>query len=137
MEKLKQEILLLVEDEPDHAYLIMDELMENGYSANQILWVKDGQGAVDYLFKKGKYKEKNRARPGLILLDIKMPELDGFDVLKILKANDDVKTIPVVVLTTMGNSEDFEKALALGASGYLIKPVEWEALYKTIRNLEK
>lgn len=137
MQKSKLDILLLVEDEPDHAHLIMDVLTEHGHLANQIIWVKDGREAVDYVLRKGKNKGRNSSRPGLILLDIKMPELDGFDVLKILKADDDVKTIPIVMLTTTRNSEDVEKALALGANDYISKPVEWEAFVKTVGELGK
>ncbi len=137
MTKSNLEILLLVEDEPDHAQLIVEVLKENGSLANDIVWVKNGQEAVDYVLRKGQYKGQKTKKPGLILLDIKLPELDGFEVLNEIKSNQSVKAIPVVMLTTTGNSEDVERALKLGANDYIVKPVNWESFEKTVRELGK
>ena len=128
MQQSNLEVLLLVEDEPDHAYLIKEALKNNGHLANEIIWVKSGSDAVDYVYNKGKYKRNNAANPCLILLDIKLPELDGFEVLKIIKSDDNYKSIPIVMLTTTRNSEDVKKALMLGANDYITKPVEWDVL---------
>ena len=117
------EPILLVEDEADHARLVKKSLSEHGRLLNEIYWVKNGIEAMEYIAQSGSYNEKNAPRPGLILLDLKMPLKDGFQVLAELKSDPGYKSIPVVVLTTSVNSEDAKKALELGANDFIVKPV--------------
>ena len=124
-DKKKLESILLVEDEGDHAHLVKKSLKEHGHLLNEIYWVKNGVEAMKYITQTDPYDEKNAPRPGIILLDLKMPLKDGFQVLRELKADERYKTIPVVVLTTSINSDDAQKALELGANDYIIKPVRF------------
>ncbi|MBD3308272.1 response regulator [candidate division KSB3 bacterium] len=131
------DILLLVEDEIDHANLIIEALREEGHLTNDIIWVKDGQQAIDYTYQQGEFADQDVATPGLILLDLKLPELNGFEVLKILKNDPEYHEIPIVVLTTSNNSEDVKTALKLNANDYIVKPVAWEDFERKIRELGK
>lgn len=137
MQMTNLDVLLLVEDEVDHANLIMEGLQEEGHLINKIIWVKDGQQAIDYVYKRGEYEDQNVPTPGLILLDLKLPELDGFEVLRSLKQDEVYKEIPVVVLTTSRNSEDVKKALQIGANDYIVKSVIWEEFERKVRELGK
>lgn len=129
------EPILLVEDEPDHARLVKKSLTEHGHLLNEIYWVKNGIEALEYITQSGSYNEKNAPRPGLILLDLKMPLKDGFQVLAELKSDNRHKTIPVVVLTTSVNSEDAKKALDLGANDFIVKPVKFSDFVQKVGQL--
>jgi len=131
----KLEVILLVEDEPDHAELIIKGLKQDGHLINEIKWVENGQEAIDYITQSGKYNKENAPRPGLVLLDIKLPRKNGFQVLQEIKFNEDLKTIPVVMLTTTSVSEDIEKALKLGANDYIVKPVKFQDFVKKVKGL--
>ena len=129
------EPILLVEDEADHARLVKKSLTEHGRLLNEIYWVKNGIEALEYITRSGSYNEKNAPRPGLILLDLKMPLKDGFQVLAELKSDTRYKTIPVVVLTTSINSDDAQKALDLGANDYIVKPVKFSDFVQKVSQL--
>ena len=129
--------VFLVEDEPDHAQLIMGVLQQEGHLVNEIVWVKNGRQAVDYVFQTGTYAGQTLAPPGLILLDLKLPELDGFEVLQRLKQDERTQTIPVVMLTTSHNADDVERALRLGANDYIAKPVVWAEFERKVREMGK
>lgn len=131
------EIVLLVEDDPDHVELILASLQKVGRLINEINCVEDGQKAIEYMTWTGKYNKENAPRPGLILLDIKLPFKDGFEVLKELKSDKRFKTIPIVMLTTTSKSEDITRALDLGANDYIVKPVSWKDFEMKIRSLGK
>ncbi len=137
MTTIKLDTLLLVEDEPDHAFLIMEGLKNDGHLVNQIKWVRNGREALHYLEREGPYNAENAPTPALVLLDVKMPELDGFEVLARLKSHARHKVIPVVMLTTTANKEDIKRALELGANDYIIKPVSWPEFEKKVRGLGK
>jgi CheY-like chemotaxis protein len=108
--------ILLVEDSPDHAFLIKRAILS--FSKNlEVYWVKDGQEAVDLVLN-------NDFRPDLILLDIKMPRMNGFEVLSILKSNKETSYLPIVILSTSANKKDVKRAYSLGTNCYLTKPVE-------------
>jgi CheY-like chemotaxis protein len=109
-------IVLLVEDSSDHAFLIK-RAMISVYQDLQIFWVKDGQEALDFIMIQ-------KITPDLVLLDIKMPRMNGFELLNILKGNQETKYIPVVILSTSANKKDVAKAYSLGTNCYLSKPVE-------------
>jgi len=129
------EPILLVEDEADHARLVKKSLTEHGRLLNEIYWVKNGIEAMEYISRTGLYNEENAPRPGLILLDLKMPLKDGFQVLAELKSDKRYKTIPVVVLTTSVNSDDAKKALDLGANDFIVKPVKFSDFVQKVGHL--
>jgi two-component system, response regulator len=125
-EEIKTEFapILIVEDEEDHARLIIKSLVETGKMMNEIVHIDNGQDALNYLMQKGEYIDHKHHIPTLILLDVKMPMKNGFEVLEELKADEKLKKIPVVMLTTTSTSEDIDKAMTLGANDYIVKPVK-------------
>lgn len=129
------EMILLIEDNEDHAFLIRKSLKEKGRIENGIYWVKNGQEGLDYVYQKGKYSSFES--PGLILLDVKMPIKGGFEVLEELKSHKKHKKIPIVMLTTTSNPKDVRKALEMGANDYIVKPVRFEKLAEKVGNLGK
>ncbi len=118
--------ILLVEDDSDHAELIIRGLQANRV-ANQITHVSDGEAALDYLFQRGEYADAAKnPRPHLILLDLRLPKIDGLEVLKEVKEDNELRSIPVVVLTTSKADADLEKASEYHVNSYLVKPVDFE-----------
>ena len=134
MTKHQPVTILLVEDDPGHARLIEKNLRRGGVS-NDIVALDNGQKAVDFLFKKGDYAEADHASPLLILLDLNMPVLDGYQVLKMIKASDDTRHIPVVVLTTTDNPQEIAKCYETGCNVYVTKPVDYDQFSEAIRKL--
>ena len=132
MEQFEQIEILLVEDNPLDAELTIRSL-ESGKVANHITWVKDGQEALDYLFREGKYAERSDVMPRLVLLDLKMPKVDGIEVLKAVKADERTRRIPVVVMTSSHEQSDVIKTYDLGVNSYVVKPVEFSALADVTR----
>lgn len=127
--------ILIVEDEEDHARLINRSLSESGNLANELIHVENGEEAINFLRKKEKYRDDPSALPILILLDVKMPMMNGFEVLEELKKDDLLSAIPVVMLTTTSTSEDINKALSLGANDYIIKPVNFSDFTEKVKKL--
>lgn len=128
--------ILLVEDNPDHAMMVKRAL-STGKLINEIAWVKNGEEALDYLFQRGAYADgANAPTPGLILLDLKLPKRDGFEVLQQLKQNARLKPIPVIVLTTSAREEEIHQCYALGANSYIVKPVQFSDFTEKVRQLE-
>lgn len=126
-EKTKGEALtiLLIEDNPDHADLIMRSLKSHQV-AGKICHVLDGEAALDYLFRRGGYAEPvNSPRPHVILLDLRLPRIDGLEVLKKIKTSERLYKIPVVVLTTSEAERDIDRAYEYHANSYLVKPVDF------------
>ena len=119
--------ILLVEDNPLDAELAMRGLKEEKV-ANHITWVKDGQQALDFLFREGAYAERSSVEPRLILLDLKMPRVDGIDVLKAVKADERTRRIPVVIMTSSQEESDVVKSYDLGANSYVVKPIDFNSL---------
>ena len=118
-------LIMLIEDNVDHAELVMRTLEEHRI-ANTVRHFLDGQSALNYLFRQGEYSDTSAQRPHVILLDLRLPRIDGIDVLKAIKADPDVKSIPVVVLTTSEAEKDVAKAYYNHANSYLVKPVGFE-----------
>jgi two-component system response regulator len=116
-----QNQVLLVEDNPDHTYLA-SLVMEGAGVSHEVICAADGQEAIDRLRGQGAHAGQP-LRPALILLDIKLPRVDGFAVLRLVREDRDLRATPVVILTTSGNQADIERAIALGASDYVIKPI--------------
>ena len=104
--------------------------------ANQLHWVKDGAEALDYLFCTGAYAGRNASRPPkLVLLDIKMPKVDGIEVLRRLKANAATHSIPVVVMTSSDEERDVFESYRLGVNSYIVKPVQFDAFMETVAKI--
>lgn len=126
--------ILLVEDDAGHARLIEKNLRRAGV-ANEIIHLDNGQKAVDFLFNEGEYAGQENKVPFLILLDLNMPVLDGYQVLSRIKANDRTRRIPVVMLTTTENPQEISRCYSLGCNIYVTKPVEYDSFSEAIRNL--
>ena len=127
--------ILLVEDNADHAALTLRAL-KDGNMLNEIFWVKDGQEAVDFLYRRGAYADAARApRPGLILLDIRLPKLDGHEVLRQVKSDPNLRIIPVVMLTTSERDDEIQRCYEAGVNSYVAKPVKFTDFAQTIKSL--
>lgn len=123
-------IILLVEDDLAHAEIVRRNLKDFRV-ANRIIHVEDGQAALDYLAHKGAYAEPQaNPRPHLILLDLRLPKVDGLEVLRRIKEDADLGSIPTVVLTTSSTESDMAMAYENGAGSYLVKPVDFEKFAK-------
>jgi len=126
--------ILLVEDNMNDAELAISALNEYKL-ANKVEHVKDGPEALDYMFGTGKYEGRNTPAPKVILLDLKMPKLNGLEVLKKLKSNDKTKKIPVIMLTSSKEEPDIDQAYNLGANSYIVKPVEFDKFVEALKNV--
>ena len=119
-------VVLLVEDDPAHAEIVRRNLLKSRI-ANRLEHVGDGQAALDYLYRRNGFIDPAAApRPGLILLDLRLPRVDGIEVLKTIKRDPDLAGIPVVILTTSSAEADMARAYDCHANSYLVKPVEFE-----------
>jgi CheY-like chemotaxis protein len=128
--------ILLVEDNADHAALTMRALRD-GNMLNEIFWVKDGQEAIDFLDRAGRYAVPARApRPGLILLDIRLPKLDGHEVLRHIKSDPTLRSIPVIMLTTSERDDEISACYEAGVNSYVSKPVKFADFVQTIKSLK-
>lgn len=132
MEQFEQIEILLVEDNPLDAELAMNAL-QNGNLANHITWVKDGQEALDYLFRQGQYAAREDLLPRLVLLDLKMPKVDGIEVLKRIKSDERTRRVPVVVMTSSEEESDVAKTYDLGVNSYVVKPLDFTAFADVTR----
>ena len=124
--------ILLVEDDPLDAELTIRALKTAGL-ANSLLWVKDGQEALDYLFQDGQYADHGRSAPRLVLLDVNMPRVNGVEVLKAIKADGRTRRIPVVMLTASTHERDMADSYHLGVNGYMTKPVDFAGFAEIVR----
>jgi CheY-like chemotaxis protein len=123
-------VILVVEDDPAHAEIIRRNF-EASRLANRLLAVEDGQAALDYLNREGKYNDADKfPMPNLILLDLRLPLVDGLEVLKIIKSDRKLTTIPVVILTTSADEADMAKAYEHHANSFLVKPVDFTQFSK-------
>jgi two-component system response regulator len=125
--------ILLVEDNPDHVELIVKALRNNNV-LNEVHLVASGEEAIDFLYQRGAYVDA--APPGLILLDIKLPGMDGIEFLRRIKADPKLKRIPVVVLSTSENENDIMGCYGSGANSYIVKPVEFSQFAKVIKEVK-
>ncbi|MBU1368035.1 MAG: response regulator [Bacteroidetes bacterium] len=133
LEKLKSIDILLAEDSPGDADLAKEALEESKLK-NRLYTVVDGQEALDFLYKKGKYIDV--PRPDLILLDLNMPKVDGREVLKIVKEDENLRSIPIVVLTTSRAEEDILKSYNLHANCYISKPLNLDKFIEVVNSIE-
>lgn len=127
--------ILLVEDNPDHAELVTRNL-ESAQVANRIIHVEDGAAALDYLFGRGSYEDCTTfPRPDLVLLDLRLPKIDGLEVLKVVKNDPGLRSIPVVILTTSEAERDMAMAYEYHANSYVTKPVDFALFNQLLRDL--
>jgi CheY-like chemotaxis protein len=131
MDKFEQVDILLVEDNPADAELAMRALRK-GKLANHVTWVKDGVEALDFIFRKGAYAGRPDQNPRLILLDLKLPKVDGIEVLKQVKENERTRAIPVVMVTSSQEWRDMSESYELGVNSYVVKPVDFEQFSETV-----
>lgn len=128
-------LIMLVEDDDGHLLLIRENLRAAGI-VNDMLEMHDGQQALDYLLRRGQYQDPAKSpRPGLILLDIKMPKMDGFAVLEKLKADPQLRTIPVLMLTSTDDQGEVNRCYKLGANSYVVKPIRYEEFQEHVKAL--
>jgi CheY-like chemotaxis protein len=131
----KAKVILMAEDDSDDRLLVKDALAECGWDGD-LRFVKDGEDLLDYLARRGKHSAAGSApRPGLILLDLNMPKKDGREALREIKADAEVRRIPVVVLTTSKAATDVGHMYDLGANSFIAKPIHFEALVNVLRTL--
>ena len=128
--------ILLVEDNETDAELTIRALKRKNL-ANKLVWAKDGEEALDFIFATGKYSERNieTGLPRLILLDLRMPKVDGLEVLQAIKADERTKMIPVVVLTSSKEDRDIVESYELGVNSYVSKPVEFDEFTEAVSTL--
>jgi two-component system response regulator len=127
--------ILLVEDNINDAELTIRALKKNNL-ANELIHLKDGAEALDFIFAQGKYLERKMSDlPNVIVLDLKMPKVNGIEVLKRIKSDERTKRIPVVMLTSSKEDPDIQECYNLGVNSYVVKPVEFEHFVKAVSNL--
>ena len=126
--------ILLVEDDPKDADLTIMALDEYNLS-NRVVHVKDGVEAIDFLKYEGKYNTREKENPAVILLDIKMPRMDGIEVLEVIKNDDKLKMLPVVILTSSRENPDLQKCYSLGVNAYVVKPVDFKDFIESVKSI--
>jgi len=126
--------ILLAEDDPRDAQMTLAALEEYNL-ANKVFIVHDGEAVLDYLYCNGKFKGREGGNPAAILLDLKMPKVDGLEVLKTIKADKSLRAIPVVVLTSSREIPDLEECYKYGVNSYVVKPVDFDAFAKAVKQL--
>ena len=126
--------ILLAEDNADDVELTVAALRGN-HVANEVVVVRDGAEALDYLHCRGSFHSRERQTPGLILLDLKMPKVDGLEVLRQVKGDARLRSIPVVMLTSSREEQDLIKTYDLGVNAYVVKPVEFDDFMKAVKAL--
>ena len=128
--------ILLAEDSPHDAEMAIDALRE-AHLANPIVHVEDGVEAIDYLFRRGKFADRPEGDPAVLLLDIKMPRMDGLEVLKQLRDHETLKRMPVVILSSSREESDLARSWDLGVNAYVVKPVDVDQFFDAVRTLGK
>jgi two-component system response regulator len=131
---MTERIILLVEDNPDDEALTLRALLKNKIG-NNVVVARDGAEALDLLFGRGAFAGQPRPRPAVILLDLKLPKIDGLEVLRQIRANDATRLLPVVVLTSSKEEQDLISSYSLGANSYIRKPVNFEQFLEAVRHL--
>jgi CheY-like chemotaxis protein len=132
MSSLKR--ILLVEDSPRDAELALDALAAH-HLANEVFHVRDGADALDYLYRRGQFAGRPDGEPALMLLDLKMPKVDGLEVLRQIKGDPALKMIPVVVMTSSREEQDLLDSYQLGVNAYVVKPVQFHEFVDAVKQL--
>ena len=126
--------ILLVEDNPKDLELTLLAL-EKSHLANDVVTVRDGVEALDYLFRQGQYADRAVGNPAVVLLDLKLPKVDGLQVLKAVKEDEGLRAVPVVMLTASREEQDLVRSYALGANAFVVKPVAFKDFLEAIQDL--
>jgi CheY-like chemotaxis protein len=126
--------ILLAEDDPQDVELTLDALSEYNL-ANEIVVARDGVEALDYVYRRGLFADRPAGNPAVILLDLKMPRLDGLQVLRQLKADESMRCIPIVTLTSSREDFDLAECYALGVNAYVVKPVRFTEFVEVVKGL--
>lgn len=126
--------ILLAEDNAKDVELTLTALAEHNL-ANEVIVARDGEEALDYLLRRGRFRERPEENPAVILLDLKMPRVDGLEVLRRIKSDDRLKTIPVVMLTSSREERDLIESYRLGINAYVVKPVGFEQFVEAVRQI--
>ena len=126
--------ILLVEDNPNDAELTLEALAEHNL-ANGVELVKDGAAALDYLYRRGAFVGRDAVNPAVVLLDLKLPKVDGLEVLRVIKSDEKLKSIPVVVLTSSREERDLIESYRLGVNAYVVKPVNFGDFMEAVKEL--
>jgi CheY-like chemotaxis protein len=126
--------ILLVEDDPKDVELTLTALEEYNL-ANEVIVAQDGEEALDYLYSRGKFKTRSSDNPAVMLLDLKLPKVDGLEVLKQIKSDEQLRMIPVVVLTSSKEEKDMVASYKLGVNAYVVKPVDFHEFVNAIKEL--
>lgn len=133
-EHCREVVLLIAEDDAGHARLIEKNLTRAGLR-NRIERFDNGQAVLDFLFRKGSGPHRESETPYLLLLDIRMPRVDGIEVLRHVKQDEELRKIPVIMLTTTDDPREVERCHAIGCSSYIVKPVDYEKFAEAIKSL--
>ena len=134
MSELEEVDILLAEDSDTDGEMTLRALRKKGI-ANNLTWVRDGEEALDFIYYRGNYAQRSNRHPKLILLDLKMPRVDGIDVLRQIKGDADTKSIPVVVLTSSAQDRDVVDSYQLGVNSYIVKPVDFDQFFEVVSTL--
>jgi len=126
--------ILLAEDDPNDVELTLTALEEYNL-ANKVMVVRDGEEALDYLYRRGKSQGRVNGNPIFVLLDLKMPKVNGLEVLRKMKTDERLKTIPVIVLTSSREAPDLAECYELGVNAYVVKPVDFQDFIKAVKEL--
>ena len=126
--------ILLVEDDPYDVELTLSALVEN-HLTNEVVVVRDGAEALDYLYRRGDYESRAAGNPVVMLLDLKLPKVDGLEVLERVKTDPNLKTTPVVMLTSSREEQDLARSYNLGTNAYVVKPVDFSDFVEAISTL--
>ena len=126
--------ILLAEDNPEDVELTIEALEENNL-ANHVIAVKDGVEALEYLHCEGKFKDRTKGNPAVLLLDIKMPRMDGLEVLEAIRGDEKLKTLPVVMLTSSREEPDLKRCYELGVNAYVVKPVNFKDFIDAVKHI--
>jgi CheY-like chemotaxis protein len=126
--------ILLVEDSPRDAELILDAL-ETNHLPNEVVHVRDGAEALDYLYRRSQFTDRSADQPGLILLDLKLPKVDGLEVLSQIKGDPALKMIPVVMMTSSREEQDLLSSYQLGVNAYVVKPLKFQDFVEAVKQV--
>ena len=126
------DLILLVDDSPRDTEMALDALAQHNL-ANEVVALRDGVEALDYLYRRGQFAGRANGQPAVVLLDLKMPKVNGLEVLRQMKGDPQLKTIPVVVLTSSREEQDLAQSYQLGANAFIVKPVQFQTVVEAVK----
>jgi two-component system, response regulator len=126
--------ILVVEDSPRDTEMVLEALSAN-HLANEVVSLRDGADALDYLYRRGQFAGRGNGQPAVVLLDLKMPKVDGSEVLRQIKGDPQLKMIPVIIMTSSREESDLHASYQLGANAYVVKPLSFEDFVSAVTNI--